>query len=238
MKHTKLTVITAIIMATISGIVIFSSCSKTSCGSIICQNGGTCSDGKCSCPTGYSGSLCQTRAKSAIQYVNNTFTPITIAVNGESKIIPVGSSVVYGGQYGLPASMNASTSGTSGSLGISTDEAKIGLTINWSQIDEFPISDTMRVPLDVGATYFFLKMKNTRSANILNYYVNVNFIDFTEATVLEHITVPNSGTTYNMGYYLGYVGSNVQAQTSDSKVVWKAVSLPFTSNQSATITID
>jgi hypothetical protein len=226
MKHTKLTVITAIIMATISGIVIFSSCSKTSCGSIICQNGGTCSDGKCSCPTGYSGSLCQTRAKSAIQYVNNTFTPITIAVNG---------SVAYAGQYGLAATGTATTSAEATSLGVNADGGKIGLPINWSINNTFPITDTLRVPLDVGATYFFLKMSNTSSRNIINFYVNVAF---PYGEVYQDVTIPNNGTTYDLGYYLAYPSSNVQTQSSNSVINWRAVSLPFTSNQSVTVNIN
>ncbi len=235
MKHTRLTFITAIVMATISGIVIFSSCSKTSCSNIICQNGGTCSDGKCSCPTGYSGSLCQTRAKSAIQYVNNTFTPITIAVNGTSQVIPVGGSVAYAGQYGLAATGTATTSGEATSLGVTADGGKIGLPINWSINNTFPITDTLRVPLDVGATYFFLKMSNTSSRNIINFYVNVAFPYGEE---YQDVTVPNNGATYDLGYYLAYPSSNVQTQSSNSVINWRAISLPFTSNQSVTVNIN
>lgn len=238
MKNIRLTVVMAAIMATFSGIVIFSSCSKTTCSNIVCRNGGICSDGKCTCPTGYTGSLCQFAASGVIQYVNNTFTPISISVNGEDKVIPVGGNVYYSGQFGTNALGSATTSGSATSLGITSDGGKIGIPINWSIDNTFPAADTLRVPLDVGATYFFLKMANKRNANILNYYVNVNFTNYPEATTFEHITVPNNGVTYNMGYYLAYVGSNVQVQTSNSAVVWKAVSVPFTSNQSATITID
>ena len=39
------------------------SCKKDDpCDGIDCQNGGSCSDGSCSCPTGYEGSLCETKA--------------------------------------------------------------------------------------------------------------------------------------------------------------------------------
>jgi hypothetical protein len=39
--------------------VLYSSCTNK-CGSTTCQNGGTCTNNKCVCPTGYSGNSCQT----------------------------------------------------------------------------------------------------------------------------------------------------------------------------------
>lgn len=33
-------------------------CSKDKCGGTTCQNGGACTDSKCVCPTGYSGTSC------------------------------------------------------------------------------------------------------------------------------------------------------------------------------------
>ncbi len=41
------------------GSVLYTSC-KNKCGSTTCQNGGTCQDNSCTCPTGYSGNSCQT----------------------------------------------------------------------------------------------------------------------------------------------------------------------------------
>lgn len=38
--------------------VIYSGCIKDKCGTIICDNGGVCVDGRCSCPTGYEGASC------------------------------------------------------------------------------------------------------------------------------------------------------------------------------------
>jgi hypothetical protein len=40
--------------------VVYSSCSKTKCGSVVCQNGSVCESNVCVCPTGYSGSDCGT----------------------------------------------------------------------------------------------------------------------------------------------------------------------------------
>lgn len=238
MKNSKLTVFSAFFMALLSGFVIFSSCTKTTCDNVICQNGGVCADGKCTCPAGFSGTRCQVRATGTIQYVNNSFTPITIAVNGDTKVIPVGGTVSYSGQYGLGATGTATTAGNGTSLGVTTDGGKVGLTINWAIDNTFPATDTLRVPLDVGATWFFLKIANTSSRNIINYYVNYQFSYGEE---YQDVTIPNNGVTYGMGYYLAYPYSNVQTQSTTSttpKIDWRAITLPFTSNQSATVTIN
>lgn len=58
-------------MASLFSAVIFTACTKSSntppdpCASVSCQNGGTCSNGICTCPTGYKGSYCQTADNSA-----------------------------------------------------------------------------------------------------------------------------------------------------------------------------
>ena len=48
-----------VVLLSVGGIVWLSSC-KNKCGSTTCQNGGTCSDNKCVCPTGYTGNACET----------------------------------------------------------------------------------------------------------------------------------------------------------------------------------
>ncbi len=40
--------------------VTYSACKQDKCKDITCKNGGSCSDGKCICHDGYSGSLCET----------------------------------------------------------------------------------------------------------------------------------------------------------------------------------
>jgi len=48
-----------VILLSAGSIVVVSSC-KDKCGSTTCQNGGTCDNSVCVCPTGFTGNSCQT----------------------------------------------------------------------------------------------------------------------------------------------------------------------------------
>ena len=226
--------LSAIALAGIFATVVFTACNKTTCSNILCRNGGSCSDAKCTCPTGFTGSLCESMITGTLVYQNNTFTPITIAVNGTSAIIAPGGTASFTGQYNAPATGTASTSGASSTFGVTTAGGILGLTIAWDINNTFPSGDSQRVPLDVGATYFFLRLANKTPRNIIDYYVNINF---SYGSYYLDATIPNDGKTYDMGYYLAYSTSNVQTQSTSSSIFYSAVSLPFTSNQSATINI-
>ena len=60
----QLVVISTFIVVVLCGVLAItqSSCSKQKdpCASVTCQNKGTCADGTCTCPTGYSGANCET----------------------------------------------------------------------------------------------------------------------------------------------------------------------------------
>jgi EGF domain-containing protein len=234
MKNTKAVLLMAFIVTSLFTAVIFTSCTKKSCSNVICQNGGTCSGGTCTCPSGYYGTFCEAPITTYIRYKNNTFTPVTIVVGGVTAIIPKGGSYTVTGKYRTTATGTATTSGAASSLGISAGGGVIGLPINWDINNDFPAKDTLVQPLDVGATYFFLRMNNSGAKNIIDYYVNVQF---SYGQVYEDVTVPNDHNTYDLGYYLAYPGSNVQTQSSNSTIVWTAVTLQFTSNQTYTAMI-
>ena len=232
MNKMKTFLLTVVLSVGACSAVIYTSCNKATCvSSTTCENGGTCKGGDCTCPVGFTGAFCQTKANSVLRYVNNTFTPVTISVNGSTQNIPVGGKVAFVGQAGTVANGSASTSGAAGSLGVDNSGGILGLTINWDIDTTFPNMDTLDIPLNVGASYFYLYIVNTGTASILDFYVNY---EFSYGQVYQDITVPNNSVTYGVGYYLAYSSSSVQVQRSDSKVIWQAVTVPFTSNQSYT----
>lgn len=58
MRHSRYILSTAMFTLFVFSAVLNTSC-KNKCGSITCQNGGTCSNNVCVCPTGYYGNSCQ-----------------------------------------------------------------------------------------------------------------------------------------------------------------------------------
>jgi hypothetical protein len=44
--------------------VAYKSCKKDPCNKVVCQNGGACKEGNCSCPTGIVGKHCETTYRS------------------------------------------------------------------------------------------------------------------------------------------------------------------------------
>jgi len=80
---------------------------------------------RCKCLDGFSGLFCDIAAITAVSYQNNTFTPISIVVNGNAQTIPVGGSYAFSGKAGTVASGTATTSGSASSLGISV---RVGLS--------------------------------------------------------------------------------------------------------------
>lgn len=63
MKSIKTIALSAILTVGAFGTVLYTSCTKDACKDVTCQNGGTCSDGKCTCPTGYEGTNCETKSR-------------------------------------------------------------------------------------------------------------------------------------------------------------------------------
>src|SRR5688572_25142988 len=81
----KSILITAIATLGIFLSVMYTSCSKDACESVTCSNGGTCVDGKCICPTGYTGTYCEKRTCEAnntakVRFQNKTGSSLTYSV--------------------------------------------------------------------------------------------------------------------------------------------------------------
>jgi hypothetical protein len=63
MKSFKQIALSAFLTISAFGAVVYTSCNKDECKDVVCQNGGTCSEGKCTCPTGYDGTNCETKSR-------------------------------------------------------------------------------------------------------------------------------------------------------------------------------
>jgi hypothetical protein len=59
MKSWKLSLLTLSLFATLSSLVLFSSCEQDPCTDLKCKNGSACTEGFCRCPTGYEGAECE-----------------------------------------------------------------------------------------------------------------------------------------------------------------------------------
>ncbi len=66
MKAFKNAAFTALLTMGVFSTALYTSCSKDDCKDVVCNNGGTCVSGTCSCPSGYEGSTCQTASASKI----------------------------------------------------------------------------------------------------------------------------------------------------------------------------
>jgi hypothetical protein len=63
MKRIKNIAFSALLAIGTFGIVTFTACTKDECEGVVCNNGGTCAGGACSCPVGYEGASCETQTR-------------------------------------------------------------------------------------------------------------------------------------------------------------------------------
>lgn len=59
MRFWKHSLLAAAVFMGITSVVTYTSCTNDSCKTLICRNGGTCSDEACTCPDGYEGQQCE-----------------------------------------------------------------------------------------------------------------------------------------------------------------------------------
>ena len=191
MKHTRIIVLTAFV--TLCSFIAFiqSSCKKDKCKGVACHNTGLCTDGKCTCPSGYFGKFCDSTSMS---FTNTAPTPLTIAVNGTSTIVQPDSAITFKGTAGSGLFISAYTAVTNAAGKLR------GKAIAWSFGRYFPTNgDQYSEALTISAGSFFLQMKNQNfHDSVVLIYVNYqNPHDQTYDTV----NIPHDSKIYNIGYY-------------------------------------
>lgn len=88
MKSIKRIALSAFLTVSAFCAVLYTSCSKDECKDVVCQNGGVCASGTCTCVSGYEGANCETavRAKfikswSAADLISGGTSPLAYTAN-------------------------------------------------------------------------------------------------------------------------------------------------------------
>ncbi len=226
MKQIRTVFITSILTMIAFGSVIYTSCRKDRCKNMVCQHGGTCNDGYCLCPQGYTGTYCQTPNVSQITFKNNTFTPVTITIETTEYTIDTGDDITFTGSHGDTLRGTGTTHGTYGE--------NVNIT-PFSLI--FPVRGILEHDLDVAPEYFFLKaqLNNPTVDNITKVFVNYKYV---EDSTLDITVIDNDGSTYFIGYYHALDSSTVRLERTPLKWEFTNLALPKTENQSFTAVIN
>ncbi len=98
MKSIKHIALSAILTVSAFGAITYTSCTKDECKDVVCQNGGTCDAGVCTCPTGAGGTSCETvfRTTYANSYVGNGIdngTPSFTYTNFKATLSVIGTDI-------------------------------------------------------------------------------------------------------------------------------------------------
>lgn len=203
------------------------------------QSGYNCVSGNCNYVSSNaqypSLAACQTACSgpqnATINFVNNSFTTMTITVNGATKTVAAGQKV---GFTGAPSSIASGTATTSGK---SSSGITIGEVVSWNINNTFPASGSTDVNLNVSSSLFFLRMRNTGTKTLTPVYVNYGL----NSQSVDNVVIPPDGVTYPMGYYKAFTNGNVRAiwqNQPSSYSYWnqgQQYTLPFTNNQTATL---
>ena len=94
MKFWKQILVSSILFSAIAVTFFYSACEKDTCNNVTCYNGGACGNGKCSCPTGYENSQCQTKSVARFVGVFAGYTSCSVD-NGPSGAEVIDSAFIY-----------------------------------------------------------------------------------------------------------------------------------------------
>lgn len=108
------------------GAITYTACNKDECKDVVCQNGGSCAGGNCSCPAGYEGSRCETLTNAkytgtytAVESSSVYVVTITADPTNPSKVL-----VKNLGNYGCTLGGDITYEGTTSSTVLTIDDTK------------------------------------------------------------------------------------------------------------------
>lgn len=120
------------------GTVLYTSCNPDPCKDVTCQNGGTCNEGNCVCPTGYEGTNCETKSRDKFigTYVGNEICTVgtdnyTMMLAANSDALKLTMTNLYNDNITATCTMAATDSFSfSGSQGGATFSGTGRLSVN------------------------------------------------------------------------------------------------------------
>src|SRR5271156_531123 len=66
------TILIAVSLTVVAGLaIVYTACNKDKCNNVVCQNGGACNSGNCTCLAGFEGSRCETLSRDKFIYKFN-----------------------------------------------------------------------------------------------------------------------------------------------------------------------
>ena len=230
MKHSKLFLLALTVAIGVFSAAVYTSCTKTAQCSAACLNGGSCNNGTCKCPSGFSGNQCQ---YTNIVYRNPTYTYLLVTVSIPKKsnkdtsfiIAPSGTAMVQGtpGDTAWATGYTYGPVGPATVVGTGSTPVQFGETIEWNGIySVFLASGNQFVDFHVDSRYFFLQVNNqnggnTGSDNIVSFVVNTlyssqNIVGTNPPVAMTYtgnFTVPNDSAVHPVGYFGAATGSDV-----------------------------
>lgn len=134
MKSFKNILFSAFLTLGAFGAVTYTSCNKDECKDVVCQNGGTCSNGNCACPAGFEGNLCQDKTNvkyagtyTAVDNIGSYIVTITADPSNPTKVL-----VKNLGDYGCTIGGDITWDGITSSTMLTINDTKCATTLNGS----------------------------------------------------------------------------------------------------------
>ncbi len=134
------------------GAITYTSCNKDECKDVVCQNGGTCNEGNCDCPTGYEGTSCET--KSVTKFVGTwavsedcSSTPYQVTITADPSNVS-GVIVSNLGNYGCNVGGTIAWDGSVNQTTITIKDNKCN-----TQMDATGTINNGVITIDYTATY-------------------------------------------------------------------------------------